>query len=43
MALLGADHGVAKMRVQGTSYVCETSEFLDFNGCAETGDESLGL
>lgn len=42
MAVLGAGHRVAKMGVQVALYVFETSEFLDFNGCAEIGGESLG-
>lgn len=33
---------VAKRGGQVALHVFETSEFLDFNGCAEMQDESLG-
>lgn len=43
VAVLGAGPRVAKVGVQVALYVFETSEFLDFNGRAEIGGESLGL
>lgn len=39
MAVLGAGLWVAKVGVQVALYLFETSEFLDFNGCAEVADE----